>query len=436
MADTLPTPPPVGAPITYRPLSGFAVCGFVLACLFALLVLIAAAVALYQGVPFFYSAWVLLIPASGLVLSLVARGQIRNAEGTRAGDALAKLGIGLSVMFGLGYFAYYHVTGLAITSQANAFLTEVQPDSGFFPHLVKAASSKTDLYAAFLLSLPVTERGTSRPEDHNSMQRLYDKSNVDGSAGPLTAFRNHTFVRLILTTPPDQITIEPLGVQGWEYESRSYRVRRTYRVTVPEGWVDFSVLVQSNEAEAAGEQRRWFVLLSRLYKPRDPNALKLTQLGEGLQKLRDGSRAKLEAWKTGMNSGDVFAFADVDQTRWSDVLPADEGEQFKKRLAALFASSDLHRLMGLNFLFQDEFLGGWKTTPDNKVLMEHLFRMPLEARGADPTYYVEGRIDVETKDPVDPRALRDNPANIEWVIRGITITRAAPVLAKKPSPRQ
>src|SRR5437588_7377155 len=126
MAESLPAAPAgerLGySPVVYRPLSGLAIAGFAAACLFALLVLGVAAVAFFQGAPFFYSPLVMLIPAAGLVLSLIARNQIRSSEGTRAGEPLARAGIWISLFTGLGYFVYYYVTGLAVTSQANAFL--------------------------------------------------------------------------------------------------------------------------------------------------------------------------------------------------------------------------------------------------------------------------------------------------------------------------
>src|SRR4051812_32624252 len=115
MSDPIPSSPPVSEPIAYRPISGFAIAGVAAAGLFVVLVLVAAVVALYQGAPFFYSPWVVLLPAAGLVLSLVARNQIRGSEGTRAGDTLAATGVWLSLLFGLGYFVYFYVTGLAIT---------------------------------------------------------------------------------------------------------------------------------------------------------------------------------------------------------------------------------------------------------------------------------------------------------------------------------
>src|SRR5260370_36951168 len=102
MSDSLPTPPPnafvAGPPpaqpdgsgvlsssksIAYRPISGFAIAGFVAGCAFALLMLAMAAVALLQGAPFFFSPWILVMAAAGAVLCLVARGQICGSGGSQ-----------------------------------------------------------------------------------------------------------------------------------------------------------------------------------------------------------------------------------------------------------------------------------------------------------------------------------------------------------------
>src|SRR6516165_4882614 len=130
MSDPVSSPPPVGdnsdnrvragmppggpvaepigpGAIVYRPVSGFAIAGFAASCVFALLVLIVAIVALVKGAPFFYSPFILLIPIAGLVLSLIARSHIRASEGTRAGEPLARAGIWISLFTGLGYFVYY-----------------------------------------------------------------------------------------------------------------------------------------------------------------------------------------------------------------------------------------------------------------------------------------------------------------------------------------
>ena len=436
MSDPLPAPPPVGAPIAYRPISGFAIAGFAAACLLGLLMLGMAAVALYQGAPFYLPIWAVLpaaVVAAGL--SLLARGQIRNSEGTQAGEKLAGAGIWLSLLTGLGYGVYYYVTMLAVTSQANAFLTQPGDGSGFFPHLQNAAESKTDLHAAFLLTLPPTARGAVRPEDELGMLRQHDQSKPDGSAGQLTLFRKHPLVRLVVTAPPGSVHVEPLGVQNWDYENRSYTVRRGYRITTPEAEVEFSLPAASSEGEAAGEQRRWFVPLQVVGKPSEKN-IKLTKLGDGLQRIRNQSRGTLFLWKNALNEGQPFAFAQKDATNW-ERLPLAETQRgyVKGALQDLFAAKRVARLGGLMFFFEQESgLGDWKKTEDAKWQMAHDFRLTLVARGAEPAYSIEGQMVMETAAALDPTALSGAPGEVACDIRHIIITRAAPQPEKKGPP--
>ncbi len=422
----LPPPPPVSEPVAYRPLSGFAIAGFAAACLFAVLVLGVAAVALVQGAPFFYSPWVLLLPAAGLVLSLVARGEIHSSDGTRAGERLAQLGIWISLICGLGYFVYYYVTGLAVTTQANAFLTELGPDSGFFPHLEKAAESPADFNAAFLLVMPAGSRGGVRPEDDLGMRRQYDQPTAEGTPGALTSFRKNIFIRLFTDAAPGKAHVETQGVQSWTYESRSYLVVRNYRISLPEAVVDATVPARSSEGEAAGEPRKWFVDLRVMPRP----VLKLTDLGRGLQFLRRHARDTLLRWQAELNRGTPFDLAAADRTPW-DRLGLTEVQRgyVRARLEDLFRAKDANRLQTMQFPPEDE-LGQWQSV-QGKVQLRLPFQLQLDTQGAHRPYLVEGRIAVESKAPLDPLALTESTVPPEWSVRTVTVTHVAPVVPKK-----
>jgi hypothetical protein len=420
----LPAPPPVTEPSGYRPVSGFAIAGFATACLFGLLVLVVAAVTLVKGEPFFYPVWVLLLPAAGLILSVVARSQIRGAEGTRAGEGLARAGIWISVLTGLGYFVYDRVTGLAVTSQANRFLTEIGEESGFFPHLIKGATNPTDFYTAFLLSVPPTQRGGATPENEGAIVQKHENA-VDGGPGLLASFRSNSFIRLIVTAPPGGVKVEPMGIQSWEYENRSYSVRRIYRITTREGSFDYSVLVTSNEGETAGEPRRWFVSLRALGRPTD-KAIRLTREGEALQLLRALGHDYLQRWGVKLNEGESFDLATVDKSKWDllQVSPAERAH-IKARLQAMFASKEQGHLLTMQFPPGDPAtFGEWAITPDNKVQTEHSIRLRLEKRGDESMFTVEGRIVVETKEPIDLEKLRETPFEVHWEVRSIDFSRA------------
>src|SRR5712691_7439167 len=128
-----PVLPQAGEPLVYRPISGLAVAGLALAGLYTALVIVSTLVALIQGIPFFLPGWVVLLAVAGACLSFLAQRHIQNSEDTRAGLALARWGFWLSIIAGLGYATYANVTGMALKSQANAFLMEKdqEGDAGF-----------------------------------------------------------------------------------------------------------------------------------------------------------------------------------------------------------------------------------------------------------------------------------------------------------------
>src|SRR5262245_51273310 len=134
-----PTPPlaaeRTGEPLVYRPLSGLAIAGLTLSGVYAALVVASLVIAFLRHEPFFLPFWLLLLPLAGAVLCVLGLRQIKKAEGTRAGAALARAGLWLSVLAGVGYATYSSFTGLAIRQQANRFLMEKGADSGFFPRL-------------------------------------------------------------------------------------------------------------------------------------------------------------------------------------------------------------------------------------------------------------------------------------------------------------
>src|SRR4051812_13385041 len=115
------SPATAAAPAVYNPLSILAVLGLGAAALYAGIVIVNAVSALQRGEPLLLPDWFLLLPLAGAGLSLLALRQIRNAEGTLSGERLCQWGLGLSVVVGLAYGAYYLVTGWAIQHQANTF---------------------------------------------------------------------------------------------------------------------------------------------------------------------------------------------------------------------------------------------------------------------------------------------------------------------------
>ena len=88
----LPLTHPPGETVGYRPISGLALAGFALSCLFIGVVLVSTLVALVQGLPVFLPSVVLWLAAAAAGVSFLAQMRIRNAEGTMAGMALSRAG--------------------------------------------------------------------------------------------------------------------------------------------------------------------------------------------------------------------------------------------------------------------------------------------------------------------------------------------------------
>jgi hypothetical protein len=305
--------------VTYRPLSALAVVGFAVSCLFGGIVLVNAAIAIKQGAPFFFDDWILLIAVAGFVLSYSGASDIRNAEGTKAGARLASWGMGLSLVCGLGYFAYSYSTRLALTQQANAFVMELDDESGFFPRLQKGSKDKVELHRAFLLTLPAFDRAGVRPEDEASLTRLHDTHGMDGTPGKLSQFLQNDLVTRLVQAGDDAV-IQPQGVKTWTYENRSYQLTRAYRIQTKEATTEVVLPVKSSEGEE-GQARSWFVDIRNAY----PLSNELTEFGVGVRKLRGHAAGILHRLSQKLQrpdkgaQGQELEFAKVDKTDWSKV---------------------------------------------------------------------------------------------------------------------
>src|SRR5262249_59006333 len=104
----------------YQPLSGLAVAAIAVAGVYSGALAVFGIVALITGTPLALAFWILIFPVVAMVLAVVARQQIRYSEGTRTGLTLTTWAWWLSVVFGLGYLAFYVGTFLAVWWQAES----------------------------------------------------------------------------------------------------------------------------------------------------------------------------------------------------------------------------------------------------------------------------------------------------------------------------
>jgi hypothetical protein len=486
MADRTPQVAPVlpGETEAYRPLSGLAIAGLTFGLIYAALVVVSTAMALFQGAPFFLAAWMFLLPILGAALSGIALWQIGNSEGTRAGAKAARWGIGLSLVFGLGYMAYSTATALAVKEQANRFLTTAGEDAGFFPLLVKG-----DVNAAFLLTQTFARRGGSNPGDDEAMRRQFDAPLGPDGGGWLSRFAESNVVRMFQQARMQNapVHVEPLGVRGWSYESKGYKVARSYRISTPEVAFNLVVVTQSTESDRAGAGRKWFVVWTE-------SGLvaidEVTPSGQRMHELRQKSRAFLDAWLAKLERGRrLEAFLDTVEPRkrllperhvtgcvaaawwafpWVSTAatagPAlvappfvgqSDGElerflylpgydRFLREGALLKtddlrglspearrqARADLERLiregMGarlpLLFRLEDANYALWNTTSGGRLQIAHRFQLPLGLEGKEAQGVIgKGQIVVESSFPSDdPRTVDFTP---EWRVAAVELDR-------------
>jgi hypothetical protein len=262
MADTprTLTPAPAVTPdaaATYRPVSGLAVAALGVAVLAAVVIVIAGVAAKLKGRPVLLPS-LFLLAGLGLALSLTARWQIRRAEGTRAGIKLANWGLWLSLLFGLGYAAYYAATDLALREQAEGIADR------WFAFLAKGEAEK-----AFRLTRPPgQQRGL--PEDNpEEIRKRF-------GATELAIFLRSDLPRMFRTWP-DKTRVQFVGVRDSDITPQGYQVDLNYEVRTPEGLYTVIISTLGHDDPATGG-RDWQVVFNRSGTSRDKPPL-LTKLG-------------------------------------------------------------------------------------------------------------------------------------------------------------
>jgi hypothetical protein len=424
--------PTVEEPIAYRPISGWAIAGFAAGALFSLLTLLCTIVALSQGAPMFLPIWVVGVALVGIVLSLVGQHEVQNSEGTRAGAKLARAGLWLSVISGLCYLSYYFATGLAVESQANDFLlVKSNEDSGFFPRLREGADDPVQLNHAFLLTLPGNQR-SARPDNEESMAKLFDTPGKDATPGNLSAFKHGLDGGLRGILPSvyfkqnaKDIKIEPGAVQEWKYEQKSYQVRRIYRLESKEVVLEMSLLVASTEAEAAGQGRKWHLVLPRSAVTHK----RLTRYGEGLAFLRHQARVALEQWIVALNQGQSFdRIKECDKTDWENARP--ELRDNRAAIYPLFQGKDPKRIERFQVLSGGE-LGKWEEV-NGKIRIYHDFRFGLPKEPGRPlAAIVDAWVAHETEKDINPAEISADSRPSSWNLMQIGFTNFTPLPEKK-----
>jgi len=412
---------PAGAESVYRPVSGLAIAGFTVGCLYFGVVLITIVVALIQRGGFFLHDAFLLMPIGGAVLCFLAQRQIRASEGTRAGLGLARWGLWLSVFTGLGYFAYYQFTGWAVKQQANAFLVEKDSDSGFFPLLQEGGSVQVN--AAFLLTQPEGSRGNVRPENMKQMARLFDTAGRQGP-GALTSFREHFLIRVLGRAGKD-CKIEPQGFNDWGYEKGGYFVTRFYKITTPEVIIVAKVPVRSTEGDTGG-MRKWFVLITQF----DLVNVDYTPLGQSLENVNKLAKVFVENIWAGLRQGKASE-AIPDKTDWAKVTGGQgPWQEMRGQIKDILAGKQP------KMMFQparEQFLNPWRIEK-GKLQLDFPGSLQFPGPGQRPIV-AECKITVECNEVVVPPGQEQPdpalfPAQPHWRIASFEVLRLAAMSAK------
>jgi hypothetical protein len=277
---------PAEAP-AYRSLSILAVAALVIAAGFAALVSILGVTAFVTETPLFMGNLSFLIPVTSLVMAVAARHRIRRSEGVLTGVALTTWAWWLSLLFGLGYGAFYLGTFLAVWAQAEAFTEK------WFNLLREGKINE-----AFLKTVEPARRKHDRPLDREYMFEHYGAATV-GAKGPLALFADDEVVRIVEQAGPDA-EIKFLGVKDWSYE-RGYKVTVSYRITCREGVFIVAVVVQSTEGQEV-EGRQWQVNFGLTHMLPPPQ---LSPFGESLRHWRQQAASFTKSWITQWEAGNL-----------------------------------------------------------------------------------------------------------------------------------
>ncbi len=280
----------------YRPVAGLAIAGLVLAILNAVAVTALALTAWFSGTPLLWP-WLLALPVAAALVSYAARVQIRRRQNIHAGVVLTRWGIWLSVLFGLGYGSFLLATEWAVRLQAQAF-TDVWFDS----------LRQGDVNAAFLLTIPASQRQGDTPDDLPRLRARYGLGRT-GQKGPLPLFLEHPLIQL-LRHAGATAKIESLGIRDWKYVGNGYLVEQEYRVTTPEGVFDVVLPVWGGPAPGSDPQargRQWHVIMSDLQLDVQVGLQQRarTALGEAMQTLRHSGERFVLAWGRKLSEGQL-----------------------------------------------------------------------------------------------------------------------------------
>ncbi|QVL30647.1 hypothetical protein KIH39_17535 [Telmatocola sphagniphila] len=243
MADS-PRIAPLGGPsgdrLNYKPVSGFAVAAVVFSVLYTVIILALTIAAFVAKKPILIQE-LLLLPALGLVFSIIGRSQIKKSEGTRVGLGLCNIAWWLSIVGGVMFAMYILANDFALRRQS-------QETAKKFMDAMKEGKWNT----AFLLTVDPGRRASVTSDDAEALEAEFGK--------PMTAgFRQNELIRIFNRySSTGEVNYLPLGVQSWESTPRGYEFRLGYQILCPEGIYGVSLVLKGFEGPNI-RGRQWSV---------------------------------------------------------------------------------------------------------------------------------------------------------------------------------
>lgn len=235
MNNSLRTAPPPRPSDTgpYKPISVLAVAALLVAVLNALLLIGFGIAALAAKRPFLSWAIVMLsLVAVGL--SIAAKLQLSRAQGTRAGHKLATAALMLSLVFGLGYTAYWFAIDFSIRKQgqevAERFLKllgDSQPERAFM-----------------LTKEPLVQK--SMPDDPDAIRKRFGNTDLN--------MFNRSEVSRLFRAWPSRIKWTYEGVHSWTETPMGFECELNYTIRVPEGVFPVGVTALGVDDPETGER--------------------------------------------------------------------------------------------------------------------------------------------------------------------------------------
>jgi hypothetical protein len=344
-----PTPRPSATDDVYRPVSLMALGAFLLAALFALLLAVGGAVALFGSTPLLMSLWVLGIPVVAALASWAARWHIRASEGTLSGTALTRWGIGISVVLGVVYVAYYLGTYVAIEQQATAIADK-------FMDLLK----KGDIEQAYVLCLPPESQPPPGGNLRQDLEILFGEPR--GKQPAFGQFRQFDGTRLVSSEGPG-IECRLVDMVSWQYDAKEqgYKVLLRYHLKRPDVAFDYVVTVVGADPKKGGDGRQWHVLAG---ETRHDN-LHLTQEGLRRRRCTQASNSFLRKWIEAQTENKA-------EEAWKGTLPPSQrkaaGEVLRRTPAVLALPVTGTGALGAYDAAQRDLLLSWLAFQNGSVV--------------------------------------------------------------------